>query len=164
MTDITWSAISAISTLLGVIIVAATAAFAVLQLREMRTARHVDAVMKGWDWLTNPDMMAARTFLAQQVTPPEDKWTEEAMRAAGQMCRSFTRIAVMTRYNLMPRQIAMDLWAPIIIEAWEQVQPFVAQERKTDPLAWSQFEWFYQQATEHRRKYLKEDLPTARST
>jgi hypothetical protein len=152
MTDNTWSAISAISTLLGVIIVAATAAFAVLQLREMRTARHVDAVMKGWDWLTNPDMMAARTILAQQVTPPEDKWPEEAMRAAGQMTRSFTRIAVMARYNLMPRQMAIDLWGPIIIEAWKQVQPFVAQERKTDPLAWSQFEWFYQQATEHRRK------------
>jgi hypothetical protein len=69
MTDNTWSAISAISTLLGVIIVAATAAFAVLQLREMRTARHVDTIMKGWDWLTNPDTMAARTFLAQYEDP-----------------------------------------------------------------------------------------------
>ena len=112
MTDNTWSAISPISTLLGVIIVAATAAFAVLQLREMRIARHIDAIMKGWHWLTNPEMMAARTFLAQQVIPPEAKWTEEAMRAAGQMCRSFTRICGHGSVQSHAATDGMDLGLP----------------------------------------------------
>jgi hypothetical protein len=107
---------------------------------------------------------ARQQALNSYEDPREGEWTEEAMRAAGVVCRSFTRMALMVRYDLIPRRMAMDLWAIIIIEAWEQVQRFVLKQRKAVPLAWSQFEWLYQQATEHRRKYFGDDRPTARIT
>lgn len=150
-----WDAISAISTLIGTIVVSVTAVFAFYQLKEMTSARWVEAVTKVFDMLiTNDEASRARRYVRANNLPSPGQASPEVYEQMWKVWVSFDNLGVMIAFRMLPEHLPLEMFYSTVIECWEKLEPHIMYERRKRTQRYQVFfEDLYHRSLEYRDKY-----------
>lgn len=144
--------INTIEGLLTVLIIAATAIVAMVQLRHLRSANQIAAITRMQETLESAQFTNARRFVSDEVPkliadragrsklaasalPPE-------LSALRQVGNFFESMGVLVKRDVIDRNLACDLWDGVVFHAWKQLEPVVLIRRAaTFPGIWTSFEF-----------------------
>jgi hypothetical protein len=159
-----WDAISAISTLVGAIVVSVTAVFLYYQLKEMTAARWVEAVPKVFDMLiNNDDTSRARRYIRTHDLPSPGQASPEVYEQMWKVWVSFDNLGVMISFKMLPAHLPLEMFYSTVIECWEKLEPHIMHERSKRTQRYQVFfEDLYHRSIEYRDRYYPED-PQLRS-
>ena len=143
-----WGIVASFATLL---VIAATAIAALLQLRHTRSANQIAAVTELDKVLGSEKLSHARRFVAEEVPKlladptkrsklaAEPFPTEiEAIRDVGNF---FELLGVFVKRRIIDRTLACDLWDGVVYQAWKQLEPVVMIRRLRVRGLWTSFEY-----------------------
>src|SRR5438552_812894 len=121
-----WTIVSSISTAVAAVLVAIAALVAIYQLREMKTARKMDALMRAFDEASNTETsQARRQVLASYQLPapgevPDDLY--DMMRTAW---LAYDKIGIMVAHKMIPKPLIMEAYFESIISTWQKLKPYI---------------------------------------
>ena len=137
MTPELLTAIASIGTFL---VITATAIAAFVQLRHLGSSNQLEALNDFRQNFESPEIQAARTSaeaiqerLKQQPSRLElqqehaPEWAQPALPA----CRLFELLGVYVKHGIVKRDVACDLWAPVVLGYWEDFAPLIVIMRRT---------------------------------
>jgi hypothetical protein len=126
-----WEAMSAISTLVGTIVVIIAAIFAYFQLKEMTNARWAEAVTKVFDMLvTNNEISEARRYIRNNDLPNPGNASPEVYEQMWKVWVSFDNLGVMIVFKMLPEHLPLEMFHSTVIECWEKLEPHIIHERR----------------------------------
>lgn len=143
--------VTAIATAGTFVVIAASAAAALVQLRHMRGNNQILALTECREKLESEEFQEWRDFIALQL--PEllkDPAIREKLdfprfptelRAVGNVANFFESMGAFVRFNIIDRRIACDLWCGVVVASWNQLLPVIRVRRKRDPGIWENFEY-----------------------
>ena len=113
------------------VVIAASAIAALIQLRHVRTSNQIALMTKLHDTLQTPDFLAARRFVAYELTSMlEDPVVREQLRhppfegrmaAVGLLGNFFENSGLLVRRGILDREMVCEVWGGIIVQTWYQV-------------------------------------------
>ncbi|HTU81532.1 MAG TPA: hypothetical protein VMF61_05355 [Candidatus Acidoferrales bacterium] len=172
-----WEAVTAISTAVTAIVIAATVAVGYRQIRvaaeqveHLRRSTQLEGTMKIFAELTTPEFCAARLFVENEL---EARMSEQPFRDElllpfqaldeGQhkeilVAQTFEKIGTYARHGLIDTVIVADNCGPLIREMWQKLEGcgYFAARRRNNPYSLENFEFLYDRAMDW---YDNEDPP-----
>lgn len=143
--------VTAIATAGTFVVIAASAAAALLQLRHMRGSNQILALTECREKLESEEFQQWRDFIYQQLpgmlTDPEVRQKLELtrfpseLRAVGNVANFFESMGAFVRFNIIDRRIACDLWCGVVVSSWNHLLPIIRIRRTLDPGIWENFEY-----------------------
>ena len=144
-----WSTAASIGTF---VVIAATAAAALAQLRHMRSSNQIAALTEMQETLGSERFTRHRSFIAEQVPKliadpvgrsklgadviPADV---EAVRLVGNF---FELMGSFVKIGIIDRALVLDLWDGLVFKTWKQLEPVVMIRRSVSyPGTWVNFEY-----------------------
>lgn len=133
------------------------------QLSEVANARHLEVADRLFTELNAPEMVAARRWIFRNL--PQDPevglrgLTEQGREAVKRVLNSLDRIAFLTQSGMIPERMVMPWMNPMIVKAWERLEPYVLYERtrRAEPDYYEHAEHLARRCVAWRRQ----NLPTA---
>jgi hypothetical protein len=164
---LSWEAVSAISTALGTLVIAATVLVGYHQIRlagdqlaHLRSSTQLAGTMEVFAQLEAPAFRAARLFVANEL---EAKMREPGYRA--EISRSsealdenvhkeiyvaamFEKVGTYARHGLLDPILIADYCGPLVREMWQKLEAsgYFALRRSRNPYAFENFEYLYDAA------------------
>lgn len=177
---LTWEAVTAISTALTAIVIAATVAVGYRQIRlandqleHFRRSTQLDGTMKVFAELGTPEMRAARLFVEKQLaqrmldanfreglTRPEALDEKEHQELI--VTQMLEKMGTYARHGLLDTVLIADFCGPLIRDMWQSLEKcgyFEARRRK-NPYSLENFEYLYDEAM----SWYENDDPPFRTT
>jgi len=145
-----WNAITAISTLLGTIIILITAIFVLFQLREMKRATIAQAFFAIVSYLQTLECREARKILIKLDEKDFTKWTDEQIKNAEIACSTYDGVGILLQKKVIDHRMITAEYRNSISRCWEHAQPMIEsyrEERGKD--FWDGFEWLYENAKKY---------------
>jgi hypothetical protein len=151
------------------IVISATAIAAVIQLRHLRTnnqleglldvvARLEEEIVNQWITETQRDLPALLADPAY-VRSVADR-TFDRNVAWLKLGNRHERIGSLLKYALIPEDPFLDVYATVVMQAWELMLPVTALTRATlDPAIWENFEYMYVRAKAFSDRYKGGNYP-----
>ncbi len=65
----------------------------------------------------------------------------KSLRPAGNVANFFESMGAFTRFNIIDRAIACDLWCGVVVSCWNAMLPIIRLRRDIDPGIWENFEY-----------------------
>jgi hypothetical protein len=146
--------VNAVAQVVTLLVITATAAAAIVQLRHVRTGNQIALLSKLHDSLQSPDFVEARRFVEHELPPILRDPEKRALLQHGRAAPSDVRLAIMlgnfyenigmfVRLKIVDRETVCELWNGLIAEAWSGLAPMLALLR-TDSHnfdVWENFEY-----------------------
>jgi len=139
------------------VVIAATAIAAVIQLRHARSSNQIAALNELRETMETPDFQAARHFLVTdlplKIRDPVFRYqfaersarTDEMRPAIGSVMAQgnfYESLGVLVRAGLVDRDLALEMWSGVVIEAWERIAPLTSIiRRRMGSSVWENFEY-----------------------
>jgi hypothetical protein len=127
---VSWEALSAISTLVGSVVVTAAAIFAVAQLRETRRSTLAQALIRTFDEIYSPEARNSRAAIYAQAPLADMEMPDAGLaRQLDEALAPLDRLQVMIDLGLLPSEIVLDCYGVMIVRLWRSSEAFVTAER-----------------------------------
>jgi hypothetical protein len=148
----TWETISAIASAATFVVIAVSAAAALVQLRHLRTSNQMSAMFEYERLLLTEEFMQLRSELTRRArTWAEDRAAMERIysrtgdeyRVVTTVANVFENIGAMVRYGMLERELTCALWSQIVLTTWETLAPITVLARRhigSDGI-WENFEY-----------------------
>ncbi len=144
-----WSTVASIGTF---VVIAATAAAALVQLRHMRSSNQIAALTEVRETLESEEFRAARYFVETEVSKlladPIGRETlarsplPRELDPIRTLANFFETMGAFVRFGIIDREIACNLWGNVALTTWENLGPVAAIRRAAFPSLWENFEYF----------------------
>jgi hypothetical protein len=142
------TALASVGTLL---VIAATALAAFVQLRHLRTSNVLMVLNDFREAYERPEMSAAREALPRVLSRLEDPESRRQvaqaaaapdwLRTVFPLFRLLEILGAYTNRNVVPRDLLCDMWAPAVLSIWTESVPLIAVlRRKAGPALFENFE------------------------
>jgi hypothetical protein len=140
------TALASVGTLL---VIAATALAAFVQLRHLRTSNVLMVLNAFREAYERPEMSAARDALPKVVARLQDQDsrrelevdTPEWARSVFPLLRLLETLGSYTNRKVVPRDLVCDMWSPVVLWTWTMSEPLIAvMRRTTGPAMFENFE------------------------
>jgi len=142
------TAFASVGTLL---VIAATALAAFVQLRHLRTNNVLMVLNDFREAYERPEMAAAQEAMPEVLTRLEDPEARRQLaratvspewaRSVFPLLRLFETLGSYTNRNVVPRDLVCDMWSPVVLSVWTQIAPLVAvMRRRAGPSLFENFE------------------------
>jgi hypothetical protein len=162
-----WDAVTAISTAVTAVVIAATVVVGYRQIRltgdqlqHLRRSTQLDGTMKLFAELSTPEFRAARLFVENELAArmQDPRFREEALLPyvgldEGEhkeilIALTFEKIGTYARHGLLDTVLIADYCGPLIRAMWEELERcgYFAVRRGTNPYAFENFEFLYDAA------------------
>lgn len=149
--------IAALSTAATFLVIAASAAAALVQLRHLRVSNQIAAINEVMNVLQSPDFAETLRFLRAELPAllqdPEVRralvgpsWLHdvpEEYRRLSVVANYFEVLGSLVKNAIIDTRIVCELWSSIIVDLWEAFGPVVMQRRVVleMPVLWENFEY-----------------------
>jgi hypothetical protein len=145
------------------VVIAASAIAALLQLRHTRGSNQIVALTECRERLESDEFQNARQFVSKELPelikdPELMKRLEEPsfpseLRPAGNVANFFESMGAFVRFNIIDRTIACDLWCGVVLKSWDGLLPITRVRRKHDPGVWENFEYLAVLSKQYVERY-----------
>lgn len=145
--------VTAIATAGTFIVIAASAAAALVQLRHMRGSNQIVALTECRETLESPEFRDAQRFVSYEL-PKRLNDPNEARKAAqipfsgeyeaiATVANFFESMGLFVKSGIIDKRIACDFWAFVVLRNWNALSPLIAYARKEirTPALWENFEY-----------------------
>lgn len=146
--------VTAIATAGTFIVIAASAAAALLQLRHMRGSNQITALMEIRETLESPDFEAASNYVLRDFPRRlEDPEMRKVITTPGpapdevlpvrKVCNFMETFGSLVKNGIIDRNIACELFGYVVLQHWDAVAPFVVNRRDAigNPAIFENFEY-----------------------
>src|SRR5579872_703762 len=161
--------VTAIATAGTFVVIAASAAAALVQLRHMRGSNQIVALTECRETLESPAFRDAQRFVSYEL-PKRLNDPQEARKAAqipfvgeyeaiATVANFFESMGLFVKTGIIDRHIACDFWAFVALRNWEALLPITSYVRQKldQPALWENFEYMAalseQFQRDHRTSY-----------
>ncbi len=159
--------VASIGTLL---VIAATAFAAFVQLRHLSGSNSITALTESREVLESPEFSEAQRFVAydlpELIKDPEVRRRllksplDEQLRPVTVVGNFFESLGTFVRHGIIDREIALSLWAAVVVRNWQLLSPALAIMRRIDGAAlWDQFEYLARICQEWTVNHPQGDYP-----
>jgi hypothetical protein len=145
--------VTAIGTVGTFVVIAASAAAALVQLRHMRGSNQIVALTECRETLESPEFREAQRFVSYEL-PKRLSDPVEARRASqlpfideyqaiGTVANFFESMGLFVKSGIIDKHIACDFWAFVVLRNWEALLPITTyvREQIAQPALWENFEY-----------------------
>jgi len=145
--------VTAIGTIGTFLVIAASAAAALVQLRHMRASNQIAALTEFRETMESPQFQEAQHFvsyeLAQRLKDPEGRIQATTLpftgdyRAIAQVANMFETLGNFVRNGVIDSDIACSVVSYIVLRNWDALLPLTTFVRKKldEPALWENFEY-----------------------
>ena len=144
--------VTAIATAGTFLVIAASAAAALLQLRHMRRGNQIAAYNECRETMESPEFRRALEFIRGELPERlrDARTREEILRGRLRdeysgirlVANLFESMGLFVKTGMMDTGIACELWSGIVLETWESLRPLTSLIRfQTAPGIWINFEY-----------------------
>jgi Domain of unknown function (DUF4760) len=144
-----WSTIASVGTL---VVIAATAIAALIQLRHARSSNQIAAITEMRETLESERFRQARRFVLEQVPilladPAERNKLGGAtlspeLDAVRDIANFFETMGVFVKLGIVDQTLVCDLWDGMVFKTWKQLEPIIMIRRRvSDRGVWASFEY-----------------------
>lgn len=172
-----WDALTAVSTAVTAVVIAATVAVGYRQIRlardqlaHLRGSTQLDGTMKVLAELESPEFRAARLFVQLELAArmQDASFRDELLRSRWDLAEdrhkellvagTFEKIGTYARHGLLDPVLMADYCGPLIRETWRKLEDcgFIELSRRKSPYTYENFEFLYDAAMDW---YDNEDPP-----
>lgn len=159
--------LTAIGTIGTFVVIAASAAVALLQLRHMRGSNQIVALTECRETLESPEFQDARRFIMTElprlladadirVRFEANPSTPSELQQAVNVANFFESMGAFVSFGIIDRTIACSLWGNVVVGTWNHLLPMIRLRRKRNPAVWEYFEYLAAIS-----KQFREDTPTS---
>ncbi len=153
-----WAAVSSLATLVGAVVVSIAAVLAYLQLREMATARSLEAFSRVIDGLTTEEMSKARRYILSNNLPPPDEITPAMYDQMHKLWVAFDNVGIMVAFKMIPERVVLEMFHSTIIRCWQKLEPYILHERRKRKTTYQvYFEDLYHRSIRYRDMHHPEE-------
>jgi hypothetical protein len=156
-----WEAVGAISAILTAIIIAVSAAIALVQIRDLRKATQLQSFLQLMNELTTH--LSTWTAYSERVLPErmaDASYRREladgrfdAERHPELILGSFwEKVGALIHFGLLEKDVFLDFAAYVCPHHWELLKDVAVARRENNPRAWERFELFAMMCVEHQAK------------
>jgi hypothetical protein len=129
-----WAMVEALSVALTAAAAFGAGFIAYRELSELSSSRHLEVAGRLFEELNSLENIDARRWVFQHL-PQDPKeglmtMTPEGRAAIKQVLNSLDRVAFLTQPCWIPEELVMPWMQPMIIKAWEKLEPYVKHERE----------------------------------
>jgi len=147
------------------IVVAATAAAGLIQLRHLRASNELEALLRLTEHLREPDLQAAFGFvqadLAGRLEEPEYRaqlarlgFIDAREHPEMDVCNWFNEVGALVKNRLIDEVIFLDLFARLVTYYWSKLAPVIAiMRRERGPSQYENFEYLARLAATWKEKH-----------
>lgn len=178
---ISWEAVTAISSAVSALVIAATVIVGYRQIRlasdqveHLRRSTQLDGTMKAFAELNTPEFRAARLFVENQLAGRmEDEEfqaelllpfhaLDEDLHKEIIVAQTFEKIGTYARHGLLDTTLIADYCGPLVREMWQQLEGlgYFEYRRRNNPYSLENFEFLYDAAM----VWFENDDPPFRTT
>ena len=164
---LSWDAVTAVSTAVSAIIIAATVLLGYRQIRlardqveHLRRSTQLDGTMHIFAELGTPEFRAARLFVENELPARmQDERFQEELRLPLQavderihkeilVAQTFEKIGTYARHGLLDTVLISDYCGPLIREMWQKLESlgYFEFRRRNNPYSLENFEFLYDAA------------------
>ncbi|MBV8367000.1 MAG: hypothetical protein JO194_10955 [Candidatus Eremiobacteraeota bacterium] len=145
-----WSLAASVGTLL---VIAATAIAAMIQLRHMRSSNQITALSKLEEIWDDPEFRAKRRRvtdgLDERLRDPafraeleKDTTTDSFAQDVVELTNFFEGMGIYAKHGLADPNVIFDFWSAIIVGSWRRLAPAIAIMRRTSgPMLCENFQY-----------------------
>ncbi|HET6895569.1 MAG TPA: DUF4760 domain-containing protein [Candidatus Baltobacteraceae bacterium] len=160
--------VGAIATAGTFVVIAASAAAALFQLRHMRGSNQIVALTECRETLESPEFREAQRFVSYELSErlKDPAQARKAARipfvdeyqAIATVANFFESMGLFVKTGIIDKRIACDFWSYVVLRNWEALLPVTTYVRHTlgQAALWENFE--YMAALSHR---YQEEHPTS---
>lgn len=169
-----WEIVSAVSTVLTTIIIAATAIAAVSQIRQLRLSTQLEGLLALHREFNAPDMGQVRAYVKDDLPALlRDERYRQSLLAGDTnthahkefvLCNYWEKIGSLVREGVLDPDLYLDIGAYRCIEHWEQLRPAIELVRKAEPLQWESFDYMVGLSRDYLKRRGAERLPASSAT
>lgn len=165
--------VTAIATAGTFVVIAASAAAALLQLRHMRSSNQIIALNECRETLESADFREAQKFVSYELPkrladPEECKKVAQLpfvgeYEAVGTVANFFESMGLFVKSGIIDRRIACDFWAYIVLRNWHALLPVTTYVRETlgTSALWENFEFMASISEIYNKRYADGDYPAS---
>jgi hypothetical protein len=143
--------VTASATVATLIVIAASAIAALMQLRHTRGSNQIIALTECRETLESEQFQNARDFIVNTLpellrdphmaSKLELRRFPNELRSVSYVANFFESMGAFVRFNIIDRTIACDLWCGVVLSSWEALLPVTCVRRRRDPGIWENFEY-----------------------
>jgi len=144
--------LTAIGTLGTFVVIAASAAAALFQLRHMRGSNQIVALTEVRETIESPSFQAAEYFISELTKRYDDPAVREALLApffstefqpVRTVANFFETFGALVKNGIVDEHIACDLWGGVVDRNWDALRPVIASRRENmgTTALWENFEY-----------------------
>jgi hypothetical protein len=132
--------VTAIATVFTALVIAASAAAALMQIRHMRKGNEIEIMQKWTETIESAEFESARAFVTHELRriladpqkvhaltwnplPPE-------LGAVRVICNHFEAIGAFVKLGSVDARVAVELWSSVVHDCWQAMAPVIAVVRK----------------------------------
>ena len=155
-----WEIVGGIASIVGTFGLIYTLWLLHRQLKEMSTARSLEAIARVFEYLTSEDVSRARKEVLDGDLPAPGQVSLPHYEAMHKVWVSFDNLGVMIKHSMIPENIALDMFHTPAIRCWQKLEPYIQYERSTrpDPRYQIFFEELYDRSLKYRQRPHMKDL------
>lgn len=160
------------ATVFTAIVIAASAAAALIQIRHMRKGNEIELMQKWTEAIESPEFEQARAFVLNELprilSDPERvrsfSWQNglpaELIPMRG-VCNHFEAVGAFIKLGSVDQRVACELWAFVVLECWRKIAPVAALVRKNTgrDAIWENFEYLAALSDRHVRTHPEGTYP-----
>lgn len=142
------------ATIFTAVVIAASAAAALIQIRHMRKGNEIELMQKWTEAIESPEFEQARSFilndLQRMLADPHrmralswDNALPPELLPMRAVCNHFESVGAFIKLGSVDPHVACELWSYVVLQCWRGIAPFAAMARKhagTDAI-WENFEY-----------------------
>lgn len=157
--------VTAIATAGTFVVIAASAAAALVQLRHMRGSNQIVALTECRETLESPEFREAQLFVSYELPKRLDD-PAEARRAAqlpfvdeyqaiATVANFFESMGLFVKTGIIDKHIACDFWSVVVMRNWDALLPVTTYVRKQidQPALWENFEYMAALSQTYQREH-----------
>ena len=157
--------VTAIATAGTFVVIAASAAAALVQLRHMRGSNQIIALTECRETLESPAFRDAQRFvsyeLPKRLTDPDEARRAVQLPFNGEyealatVANFFESMGLFVKTGIIDKRIACDFWSFVVLRNWEALAPITAYVREQigQPALWENFEYMAALSTAYQRDH-----------
>lgn len=165
--------LSALASFLTLIVVAASAAAALIQLRHMRASNQIIALNEIRDTFETDEFRDAVRYVYRELPR---LYEDPAARAdlvavplpaqyepARNVANFFENVGVYVKRGVLDKDFTADMWGGIILTSWLRMSPLITNRRRLhkQPQIWQNFEYLAVICQEFKERYPHGNYPRA---
>jgi len=147
--------LTAIGTIGTLVVIAASAIAALIQLRHMRGSNQIVALTECRETLESPDFREAQRFvsyeLPKRLSDPEERKRialpqsqfEGEYKAIDTVANFFESMGMFVKNRIIDPELALSMWCYVVLRNWNALLPVISYVRGDlgEPSIWEHFEY-----------------------